>query len=77
MRIREVRSKHDKMLTIYFLAVISAFFLIIYFLNISLVVQMILELILIPLATSIAIISYFIGENLFVSMYRNFRRKTR
>ncbi len=73
MRIREAQSKKDKMFTVYFLAIISSIITIIYFMNISVILQMILELILMPLAITIAIISYFIGENLFASMYRNHR----
>lgn len=73
MRIRGKEiSKNNSKLTIYFLVVIIAFLLIIYFLNFGTILTMILELILSPFAAAILIVSYFIGENLFVTMYHNF-----
>ncbi len=71
IRDREVSHKNNR-LTIYYLAVIIAFILIIYFMNFDFVLTMILELILIPLTAAILLISYFIGENLFVTTYHNF-----
>lgn len=73
IRIREKEiSKNNSKLTICFLVVIIAFLLIIYFLNFGTILTTILELILIPFAAAILIVSYFIDENLFVRMYHNF-----